>query len=172
MRLSNDAAANVQEVSAGLMDRAKPGESNQALMELGALVCLPREPLCGECPWTGECEARRHGTTQKLPPKKTRRAPERIARTLLVIRREGKILLVPSERVRGFWDLPEPFPGARAGRKLGMFRHTILHRQYIFKVKAGVATKVPAGSGWWSGGSAHEIPLSTTAKKALRCLQN
>jgi A/G-specific adenine glycosylase len=172
IRLTNNAAASVQELSARLMDRAEPGQSNQALMELGALVCLPREPLCGECPWADECEARRHGTARELPPKRERRATERIARTLLVIRRAGKILLVPGERVRGFWDLPEPFQGARAGRKLGMFRHTILHRQYIFEVKAGVATKVPAGSGWWSGGSAHEIPLSTTAKKALRCLQD
>lgn len=171
IRLTNDAGADIQEVSARLMDRAEPGRSNQALMELGALVCLPREPLCGKCPWAGECQARRHGTERDLPPKKERRATERIARTLLVIRRAGKILLVPGTRVRGFWDLPEPFRGARAGRTLGVFRHTILHRQYIFEVRAGVAKKVPAGSGWWSGRSAHEIPLSTTAKKALRCLE-
>ena len=172
IRLTNDAGADVQAVAARLMDCADPGQSNQALMELGALVCLPREPLCGECPWSGQCEALRHGTERDLPPKKPRREPERIARVLLLIRRRGRILLVPSERVRGFWDLPEPFRGASAGLKLGVFRHTILHRHYMFEVREGVATKVPAGSEWWTRERLDEIPLSTTAKKALRCLED
>jgi A/G-specific adenine glycosylase len=168
-RLTNDAAANVQEVANRLLDRKDPGRSNQALMELGALVCLPRAPLCQACPWARQCEAHKHGTQDELPPKRPRPTPERIARMLLVIRRRGKLLLMPSLRVRGFWDLPEPFEGARVGRNLGVFRHTILHRQYSYEVREGFAKRIPVGWRWWSGVS-HEIPLSTAAKKALRCL--
>jgi A/G-specific adenine glycosylase len=171
-RLANDALVDVQDVATRLMDRDDPAASNQALMELGALVCLPKTPLCSQCPVAGLCGAKKHGTQAELPAKKARRATERLARTLLVIRRSGKVLVVPGEKVLGFWDLPEPFRGAEAGDVLGVFRHTILHRQYTYKVREGIAKRVPLNSHWWSAGSGHEIPLSTTAKKALRCLQH
>jgi A/G-specific adenine glycosylase len=167
VRLTNDAAVDVQAAADGLMDRKNPGRSNQALMELGALICLPRAPLCDVCPVARRCEAYKQGTQEELPPKRPRPAPERIARTLLVIRRRGKILLTASTRVRGFWDLPEPFAGARMGRKLGAFRHTILHRQYSFEVREASATTLPADARWWAS---VEIPLSTTARKALLLL--
>jgi A/G-specific adenine glycosylase len=171
-RLTNDAASDVQQVANSLLDRKDPGSSNQALMELGALICLPRSPLCDVCPVARQCKAHQEGTQEDLPPKRPKPATERIARTLLVIRGRGKILLTPSTRVRGFWDLPEPFAGARIGRKLGVFRHAILNRQYNFEVREGSAGTVPADSRWWGDRNepSDEIPLSTTSKKALRCL--
>ena len=48
-----------------------------------------------------------------------------LKRNLLVIHQKGKILLAPSPRVLGFWDLPEPFKGARIGASLGEFRHVL-----------------------------------------------
>ena len=171
-RLANDAFVDVQDVATRLMDREDPAGSNQALMELGALVCLPRAPLCEVCPVAGLCGAKKHGTQAELPARKERRATERLARTLLVIRRAGKVLVVPGEKVRGFWDLPEPFRGASAGDVLGVFRHTILHRQYRYEVREGIAKRVPAEARWWSARAANEILLSTTAKKALRCLES
>jgi A/G-specific adenine glycosylase len=172
IRLTNDAAVDVQATATALMDRKDPGRSNQALMELGASVCIPGAPLCEQCPVEALCEARQCGTEQDLPPKKKRRATERLERTLLVIRRPGKVLVVPGEKVRGFWDLPQLFPGAAAGRTLGVFRHTILHRQYRYEVREGISKCVPEGSRWWSSRTAHEILLSTTAKKALRCSEH
>jgi adenine-specific DNA glycosylase len=76
--------------------------------------------------------------------------------------------LTPSTRVRGFWDLPEPTPGIAVGDKLGEFRHTITHRHYKFAVREGIAGKT-AGKPhrWLALNKLHEIPLSTTAKKAL-----
>ena len=170
-RLANDAFVDVQDVATRLMDRDDPAGSNQALMELGALVCLPRAPLCEQCPVAELCGAKKHGTQAELPAKKERRETERLARTLLVIRRAGKVLVVPGEKVLGFWDLPEPFRGATAGDVLGVFRHAILHRQYRYEVREGIAKRVPADSQWWSARAANEILLSTTAKKALRCLE-
>lgn len=169
-RLTNDGAADVQAVADSLLDRKNPGQSNQALMELGALICLPGIPLCQACPVARLCEANRHGTQEELPPKRERPAVKRIALKLLVIRRRGKILLVPSTRVRGFWDLPEPFEGARLANKIGVFRHSILNRQYNFEVWEALARTVPTPSRWWAGSNQDEIPLSTASKKALRCL--
>ena len=169
-RLTNDGAVNVQEVADRLLDRKNPGRWNQALMELGALVCLPREPLCGVCPVARHCEARRHGTQAELPPKRPRGEVQRIRVVLVAIRKRGKILLTPSKRVRGFWDLPEPFPGVRASGVLGTFRHTIMNTQYVFEVREAPADRTPKGAKWWDESSLREIPLSTTAKKALRYL--
>ncbi len=169
-RITNDAGAAVQNVADRLLDRKNPARSNQALMELGALVCLPREPLCGACPVARYCEAHRHGTQAELPLKRPRGEVARIRVVLLAIRKHGKILLTPSRRVRGFWDLPEPFPGALAGGICGSFRHTIMNTQYVFEVREATAKQAPYGAQWWDESALQEIPLSTISKKALRLL--
>jgi A/G-specific adenine glycosylase len=168
-RLTNDALADVPAFAAQLLDRKDPARSNQALMELGALICLPRSPLCHLCPVAQECEANRRGTQAELPAKRERPAPEQIRKTLLLIRRGEKLLLVPSTRVRGFWELPEPFEGASPGDPLGVFRHTILNRHYRFEVREAIVRKAPSEGRWWANGKPKEITLSTAAKKALRC---
>ncbi len=152
-----------------LLDRKNPARWNQAVMELGAVVCLPRDPLCDRCPVAAHCEAFQHGTQRGLPDKRLKPETIHIQKDLWVIRREGRILLAPSSRVRGFWDLPEPFPGAKAGAKLGEFRHAITHRSYRFLVSEAIAKKVPAAFRWFEEKEIGEIPLSTTAKKGLWC---
>jgi A/G-specific adenine glycosylase len=169
VRLTNDDAAAVPDVAARLLDRSDPGRWNQAVMELGATVCLPRDPRCGECPVVRYCEAHRANRQNQLPSKRARRMPEQLRRTLLLIRRRGAVLLEPSSRVKGFWDLPEEVSGARMGETLGEFRHTITHRQYHFVVRAANVDRAPKVCRWFADGELDEIPLSTTAKKALRC---
>jgi A/G-specific adenine glycosylase len=159
---------DAQEVADLLLDRRNPSRSNQAVMELGATVCVPRDPRCGACPIAAHCEGLRLGTQNELPGKRAKPAPVHLKRDLLVIRRQTKILLAPSARVSGFWDLPEPFEGARIGVKLGEFRHTITHRHYRFAVLLGIARKAPKGFRWFLWKDIGEIPLSTTAKKGLR----
>jgi A/G-specific adenine glycosylase len=168
-RLMNNDAVDVRTATNRLLDLRNPGKSNQALMELGALICLPREPRCGACPLAPCCEANRQGTQTEVPAKRAKPATVRLERTLLLIRRRGKTLLVPGERVRGFWELPEPFAAARLGETLGEFRHSILNRRYIFLVREARAYRMPAGGKWFSSRELDEIPLSTAAKKALRC---
>jgi A/G-specific adenine glycosylase len=153
-----------------LLDRKDPSRWNQAMMELGATVCLPREPLCSVCPVAQACEAFRHGTQRELPLKRQKPQTIFLEKTLLVIRRKGRLLLTQSGRVKGFWDLPETFEGARLGAKLGEFRHAITHRSYHFTVCEAVATKGPAGCRWFAEEEIEKIPLSTAAKKGLRCL--
>jgi A/G-specific adenine glycosylase len=170
MRLSNDADCDVAALAAQLLDRRDPARSNQALMELGAVVCLPREPRCGECPVAMHCEAHRRGTQNELPPPRVKPEPVRKERTLLVIRRKGRILLAPSSRVRGFWDLPEPFPGIRLGARLGTFRHSITTSRYQFEVREAMVKAVPKTCRWWDETQLDTVPLSTTARKALRLI--
>ena len=68
-----------------------PGEFNQALMELGALVCVPNgSPKCGDCPWEGLCLANRKGLTGEIPFKSPKKARRTENRTVFLIQSEGK----------------------------------------------------------------------------------
>jgi len=173
-RLLNQEDGNVKQQAENLLDRADPGRWNQAVMELGATVCLPRDPHCDECPIAKHCQARRHGTQNSLPAKRVKPQAVHLTRTLLVIRGAKGILLRPSRLVKGFWDLPERVDGAHAGGVAGEFRHTITHRHYRFLVREatlGRSTTLPKALQWFADEKLHEIPLSTAAKKALLCLE-
>src|SRR5207245_1668056 len=103
------------------LDRRAPGVFNQALMELGATVCLPRNPQCLLCPLTSQCRARAEGTAAQLPVKLRKIAPVKIEGVLLIVRRRGRILLkqrgAAERRMPGFWELPvlEELPQAKPG---------------------------------------------------------
>jgi A/G-specific adenine glycosylase len=158
---------DVEPSAARLLDPENPGRWNQAVMELGATVCLPRDPVCDVCPLTRYCRARVDGTQHQLPAKRAKPDPVKLARTLLIIRRGDRIALTRSPRVRGFWDLPEPFDSATAGPVIARFRHTITHHHYTFEVREAAAKSVPKSIRWFDAQRLHEIPLSTTARKAL-----
>jgi len=156
------------------LDRKQPGTFNQALMELGATVCLPKNPLCLVCPLASCCLARQQGTTAQLPVKLRKTEPVEIAAVLLLVRKGGRVLLRRTEagarRMAGFWELPSPeqLPGARIGATLGAFRHTITHHHYTFTVKVASGRASGAEFGWFASAQLADIPLSTTARKALR----
>ena len=171
MRLAGSADVSIEDEAASLIDKKDPGRHNQAMMELGAMICIPRDPRCAECPVEQFCLARQSGLERELPPPKSKAKLIRKERTLLVVRKAGKILLIPSPRVPGFWDLPEPFPGARLGASLGVFRHAITTSQYIFEVREATGGRPPAGARWLDEKLLHEIPFGTASKKALACLE-
>jgi A/G-specific adenine glycosylase len=171
MRLAGSAQISVEDEAEALLDRKRPGEWNQALMELGAVVCVPRDPGCEACPVAKWCAARAQGLQAELPPAKVKSRLIRKDRTLVVVRKSGKILLVPSPRVTGFWDFPEPFEGLRLGAQLGTFRHAITVSQYVFEVREGFARRVPDRARWWDEKDLERIPFSTASKKAWACLK-
>jgi adenine-specific DNA glycosylase len=113
----------------------------------------------------------------QLPVKLRRTVPVKIDGVLLVVRRRGSILLrqrhAGARRMAGFWDLPAPedLPLARVGARLGEIRHTITHHHYTLTVLAADAPARPAAPpefAWFDPGRLAEIPLSTTARKALK----
>ena len=181
-RVENDAAdigaprtrERFRAIAQEWLDTTHPGTFNQALMELGATLCLPRNPQCLLCPLTEYCRARQEGTAGQLPVKLRTMVPVELQRTLLVIRRDGKILLrrngPDARHMKGFWDLPSPeeLPAARTGEKLGDFLHCITHHRYTIAVHAASVPRVSKGFGWFAASQFAEIPLSTTARKALK----
>jgi A/G-specific adenine glycosylase len=164
-----------RQVAQEWMERLDPAVFNQALMELGATVCLPRHPRCAECPLAGCCRGLAAGTAQQLPVKLGGAQPVYLEGVLLVARRRSRVLLRQREagarRMPGFWDLPSPadLPTASTGAVLGSFRHTITHHRYAFTVRAAAPAteRLPAGFRWFAPRQFAEIPLSTTARKGL-----
>jgi len=77
-----------------LLDPKRPGDWNQALMELGATICLPRKPACPACPLRQRCEARARGLVEELPESRARRAPVDVTVAAALVERDGRVLLV------------------------------------------------------------------------------
>ena len=149
-----------------LLDRERPGEFNQAVMELGATLCLPREPKCGACPVSSLCEARRQGRQAEFPVRAPRPKTVRVSRTVVVARRAGCVLLGARA---GYWELPEAevLAAAKAGPKLGEFRHSITNHNYTVGVVEARVGRAPRGFAWVPERELDRMPLSTVARKAL-----
>jgi A/G-specific adenine glycosylase len=161
-------------VAQSWLDPRDPGHFNQALMELGATVCLPRNPLCLVCPLAACCGAREQGTVAHLPVKLKKTQPVTLEGVLLIARNRGRVLLrrrdAAARRMAGFWELPaaDDLPNARPGKCLGAIRHTITHHHYTFTVMLATARAEGPEFQWFAPADLATIPLSTTARKALK----
>ncbi len=94
----------IERLADELLDPAQPGDHNQAVMELGATVCRPREPDCPVCPWRSLCRARREGAVETVPRMPERAAPIRVLDAIAIVRGpRGTVLLkrVPEGRRNG-----------------------------------------------------------------------
>jgi len=181
-RVTNDAAdiasgrtrSRFRAIAQGWLDRRRAGAFNQALMELGATVCLPRAPRCLICPIHSLCQAAQAGRAAELPIKLRQLKPVELAETLLVIARGQRLLMwqrpADSQRLAGFWELPSPrqLPGLRSGTAIGTFRHTITHHHYRITVHRGMVRGAVRPLRWIPIAALNELPLSTTARKALQ----
>ena len=161
-----------------VLDRKRPGTYNQALMELGATVCLPKKPQCLLCPAASVCRARSQGTQDTLPIKVKPQKSVQEERTLFFVEENGKILLwqrpASSRLMPGFWELPEQeqLPEVAPGELMKKFRHGITFHDYGFELREAA---VPGNIGpcrWTAVAELSTLPLSTIAKKALHGYMN
>lgn len=127
-------------------DRA--GAFNEALMELGATVCVPRTPRCGDCPLSTHCKAFQTGRTAEFPHPKVRKQVPHLERYALVHVRDGALWLrqrSTGEMLGGLWGFPlvETAPG---GEQLRGVQHAYTH----FKMTATpVLVDAPPAFGRW-----------------------
>jgi A/G-specific adenine glycosylase len=159
-----------------LLDRERPGVFNQAVMELGATVCLPRRPQCLLCPVRNYCAASTSGDPESLPVKtRVDRRPEE-TRTVFWIERNGFVLAwqrpANSRLMPGFWELPEPVHVSDAVRRslIGTFRHSITIHDFRFELwDAELSEAEPAHACVWIlKEQVTRMPISTIFRKALR----
>ena len=103
------AAGHFWDQMSAWLPAGKSSAFNQAMMELGAIVCLPSQPLCPRCPVERHCEARRLGIQNEIPAVRLKRQIKRVSIAVLVLERNGKILLTSALRlpfIPGTWGLP------------------------------------------------------------------
>ena len=93
-----------------LLPTKRVGDFNQALMELGALVCTPTSPACAKCPLALNCIANRDGLQHAIPPKKAPKVIEEVHEAAVVICDRGKVLLgrrpADAARWQNMWEVP------------------------------------------------------------------
>ena len=177
---SIDASATRQRLrdsAQSLLDPKQPGEFNQAMMELGATLCAPRDPDCSQCPLSSECLACLSNRQNEFPFKKPQKKIVETHKRLLLIQ-EGESLLfwqrpVGGKRLGGFWELPEPaqLPGVTLTRHLGIVVHGIVRTKYVCEVWQASARSIPEGYRWLNRDSMARFPLSAMAAKALALLR-
>jgi A/G-specific adenine glycosylase len=148
------------ELAGSLVPADRPGDFNQALMELGALVCSPRNPTCLLCPLSNDCLARRKGLVDSLPAKPRPKPRKQLRLATALILRGGRVLVArrhESGLFGGLWELPS-FPDAsgdtrrlaqglkqdlglriRPGRLVASVDRVLTHRELTFRIFACAA---------------------------------
>ncbi|TMA39805.1 MAG: A/G-specific adenine glycosylase [Deltaproteobacteria bacterium] len=155
-----DARAKAWKIAAQLLPAGGGGPFNEALMELGATVCTPRNPACGRCPVQEMCRGRNDPTRYPSP----RRRAQRLMlewRALALRRRDGAVLLArrPTGTLfAGLWDLPAEKP-------------TLTHREVSVMIGTARAsgTPVDADVRWMAPEGIAALGISSLARKSLRC---
>jgi len=157
-----------------LLDVERPGDFNQAMMELGATVCVPANPRCMECPINKFCGTRGRGQICEPTPRQQRReivyVLARRGKSVFLVRREAHHGLMP-----GMWELPE----ARLGKNditpiMFSLNHSITTTDYKVRVirladAARCAARSDRDSGRWVNmARILHIPLTGLTRKILR----
>jgi A/G-specific adenine glycosylase len=145
----------------------RAGDFAQAMMDLGATICRPRQPLCGECPLSSDCRAFSSGQPERFPAPKARTAKPIRDGVAHWVERDGAVWLVrrPAKGLLGgMAALPGPEwegeASTAAGPPLAIVRHVFTHFELRLTIIAGAA---PVGEGWWQ-------PIASIADAGLPTL--
>ncbi|HXZ28337.1 MAG TPA: A/G-specific adenine glycosylase [Terriglobales bacterium] len=155
-------------LAAQLLDRERSGDFNQAMMELGATVCLPGEPECGRCPLARWCRSRGALARAPQPARHQARLAYRLALrdgAVRLRRRPARASLMP-----GMWELPAARPTRAAAHGAGVLlrlRHSITTTDYQVEVRGG-AGGAGHGTRWVPRSRLAHLPLTGLARKILQ----
>ena len=183
-----------------IVPRKDPGLFNQALMELGAMVCTPEEPDCPNCPVRTACTALANGWQREIPLRTARAAPTSVTEVAVAIHRDGRYLMLKrpaGERWAGLWDFVrfawEDGNGQSPARIAGaVHRHAgveVAVAEQIAEIRHSVTRFRITLCCWaaeWRGGEIEQpvrefrwvapqrftrLPLSVTGRKLARLVQ-
>ena len=167
--------AQLQAAADRLLDPVRPGDFNQAMMELGATICTPRNPRCAECPASRSCAASRNGTVHLRPaPKKKAPLPEETVNTLVALSR-GEVLVVQRPAtglLAGLWEFPEIIDPANH-TYAGEITHTFTHKRINYRVytstkRVRVRVRARVRPLWLSPERLNQIALPTAQRNVWK----
>jgi A/G-specific adenine glycosylase len=178
-----DAKPDIRRLAATLTPARRAGDFAQAMMDLGATICSPKQPACALCPWNEPCAARARGDAETFPRKAAKREGKlRRGAAFVVVRADGHVLLRtrPAKGLLGgMSEVPTTawthdfdddtslaaaprFPRAAWRRVPGRVSHVFTHfplELTVHVARVGAATKAPAGTRW--------VALADLADEAL-----
>lgn len=186
--------------AAALVKGERPGDLNQALMELGATVCTPRNPHCLACPIRDHCDAHATGDAGSLPVKKPKAKQTRMRAVAAWLERDGRVLVVRRPEhglMAGLWELPggeialDDEPKDRlaeilqasvgleilGAESIGQVEHLFTHRRLALDVfrcrlapKGRVRRGGPVAHRWVAPGAVLDLAHAGPTRKALALL--
>ena len=190
----------LQSTATDLVPRSRPGDFNQALMELGATLCRPKEPRCDCCPLASECVANSQSTQNLQSKRRNQLKFINITWPLAIVRQRGKILLrqrADSGLMARLWELPGGESTARnkpmallrnelqqlgvdpkRRRSIGAIRHGITHRRirapiYLVECSANARLRLAHKQWrWFTPKTIHRQAMSSMTAKALKLLDS
>ena len=143
---------------------------NSALMELGALLCTPRQPQCLICPVRENCRAK---SPESLPVKKPRRKTVELAENCAWVVTDGKLLLEQQtgSRWRGLWKLPPLTIPAQKGRLLLALEYPFTHHRVTLSVYASKSAPTPQPAQQWVAlDDIDKVALAAPHRRAIKRL--
>lgn len=185
--------ATIQDYAQSMLPPERPGDFNQALMDLGAIICRPRQPNCPACPVNQFCQAYQQGNQNNLPFRIKKPPLPHFKVCVAVIRSEGKVLLrqrAQTELLAGLWE----YPGGKftpadssleaclkrevlqktslevsVGQKIGVFEHAYTHYKISVHVWYALlpyapAQELPADLGWVTPAELPNYPMGKVAR--------
>lgn len=165
---------------------ARPGAMNEALMELGATVCTPANPRCGECPLAKMCVARREGTQGRIPKPAKAATRRDVFHSVVVVRSRGRVLMEqrPEKGLwAGMWQAVTIERDDRAATRAEVvkslrlkelalaerFDHMTSHRRVRFEVWSGRLSGVrPARGEWVQERGTGALAMSNAQRRILK----
>jgi A/G-specific adenine glycosylase len=173
-----------------LLAPRRAGDFNQAMMELGATVCLPQQPRCAECPVRRFCSAQEREEVHRFPvARRLRKSTIRHLVAAVIRDKAGRFLTIrrpkSARRMPGFWELPMWEKNGSAGAweanripkeacelcgLLGRVRHTITTNLLDISVHAATlknGARLP-GARWLAPREMDQLAVTTVTRKAVR----
>lgn len=186
----------IAEACRQILPEHAPGEFNQALMDLGALICTAREPRCLICPLAGECRAFQQGLQESVPVLPPRRRGERVTDVCAVIEHNKRWLVAKRTEGRlwrGLWEFPRvrvedgetPEQAARRAAQIvgvavdgckvvASVRHGVMHYSVtLYAVKCHPVGQPPEGGNtrrWVSPKEIQRLPLPSPIRRVVNKL--
>ena len=153
------------------------GAFNQALMDLGSIVCTPVSPSCETCPLAEHCEAYQLGNVDQIPNVPTRKSSKKINEKAYVLVHQGKLLVVrrqSGEWWEGLWDFPRAVPDRMTAcgrqRRLGVIDYSVTNHKVTCQILSRMASQRPAvrrHQRWLSPLEIQKLPMTSPGRKIV-----
>ncbi len=138
------------EFAESILPENRTGDFNQALMELGSLVCQPKNPRCESCPLSNDCPTFVKGLQTKIPATRKKIEYEEISEAVVLVQRRSRFLVrqcAAGERWAGLWDFPRYAIDDKAGDKTHSLAQVAQQLQQQLKLATGLNADISAASG-------------------------